>query len=366
MKNYLIIIIVLLSSLEVWSQQETPSESEIVISKKHLESLIKVLKDHKIKTGKQVLHYSNTKGYPNTQIYSGLQKNTSDDLTMIERRLALLERFVKQKGAQPALIDSTYYYQKLLADQAYVPQRGYDNTSQDYAALQNELYRIQYQLARLQDDVDDVDRPKSRIVYSQRASDRTPDYSEELRALQRDYNTLVNQYAKADTLYKTKVVNKDTIVVREVRPDKAYEEAFATLQKQMDSLQNSMQKTTIVSESPVDYNLLKTKYGSTIYKIYFDNASSKVKSTYDAVLSEVANNLLQQETLDVLIKGFSSASGNPKYNQQLAQKRAEEIKQVLINRGVHPSRLIPIGNGIDYNRAAGEARRAEVSYIFKR
>ena len=67
------------------------------------------------------------------------------------------------------------------------------------------------------------------------------------------------------------------------------------------------------------------------------------------------------------ILGYADEVGNSSYNQQLSQKRAEAVKNVLTNAGIDASRLTVKGNGEDtsVNKNSAEARQIVRRVTFK-
>ncbi len=47
----------------------------------------------------------------------------------------------------------------------------------------------------------------------------------------------------------------------------------------------------------------------------------------------------------VQIRGFSDSTGNPAVNMKLSQVRANAVRQVLVNAGVNPAKLVATGYG---------------------
>jgi OmpA-OmpF porin, OOP family len=68
---------------------------------------------------------------------------------------------------------------------------------------------------------------------------------------------------------------------------------------------------------------------------------------------------------EVRIVGHADASGTPEVNQQLSVKRAEAVKDYLVQKGADPSMLVIVGLGSNdlanpANPTAAENRRVEI------
>ena len=91
-----------------------------------------------------------------------------------------------------------------------------------------------------------------------------------------------------------------------------------------------------------------TAEGTWIYKgIQFESAKWDLKSSSYPVLDEIAAGLNAQPDLRVEIQGHTDSRGNRAYNQDLSQKRAESVRQYLIDKGIAADRLTARGYGPD-------------------
>lgn len=80
--------------------------------------------------------------------------------------------------------------------------------------------------------------------------------------------------------------------------------------------------------------------------IHFDHDKSNVKPVYAGELTKAANFLAQYPAMNAIIEGHTDSTGDDNYNQRLSQRRAEEVKKLLINEhGVDRARLSAVGYG---------------------
>ncbi len=102
-------------------------------------------------------------------------------------------------------------------------------------------------------------------------------------------------------------------------------------------------------ESQIDNLLAKEK-------IHFEYNKAVIKpDSYDllAQLVDIINNC---PNAIVTIEGYTDSDGSAKYNRQLSQKRADAVKNYLINKGVAKERLKAVGFGED-NPVASNATK---------
>jgi OOP family OmpA-OmpF porin len=90
------------------------------------------------------------------------------------------------------------------------------------------------------------------------------------------------------------------------------------------------------------------------FSINFENNSYTVKEASLAKIDEFANFLKKYKNYTAEIVGYTDSRGSEAYNKKLSQKRADEVKRLLIQKGVEASRLTAIGMG-ELNPVASNA-----------
>ena len=103
--------------------------------------------------------------------------------------------------------------------------------------------------------------------------------------------------------------------------------------------------------------------------LFATNSSTLLPGSYDE-LNRVANVLRQYPETTIQIAGHTDSTGSEEFNQRLSERRAESVRNALINMGVNPSRLTMVGYGesrpiASNNTEAGrqQNRRVEVRII---
>lgn len=81
-------------------------------------------------------------------------------------------------------------------------------------------------------------------------------------------------------------------------------------------------------------------------KVNFEFDSSEVQERYFNDISELAEFLKRFDDVDVQLEGHTDSTGPDDYNQSLSQRRANAVKDVLVNQyGIAASRINPVGYG---------------------
>jgi outer membrane protein OmpA-like peptidoglycan-associated protein len=84
--------------------------------------------------------------------------------------------------------------------------------------------------------------------------------------------------------------------------------------------------------------------------IPFEFNSSELQPQATAQLRQLRSALTSQ-TLSkdrFMVAGHTDAKGNPQYNQQLSERRAEAVRRYLVDNGVEPERLQAVGYGAEH------------------
>ena len=157
-----------------------------------------------------------------------------------------------------------------------------------------------------------------------------------------------------------------------------------SLYKVISNLSSTLQEKEIIKKNVIDtvsvkvirnevnvynpevYNALLKKYGSKNEKVYFENNSASLTVNEIKTLQNIHSILVNNPTIDIYIKGFTSNKGSITYNEELALKRAEHVKLYFISKGIAPQRIISNHYGIDYSNEDDIARRVEISYLIRR
>ncbi|MFP4031437.1 MAG: OmpA family protein, partial [Desulfococcaceae bacterium] len=79
--------------------------------------------------------------------------------------------------------------------------------------------------------------------------------------------------------------------------------------------------------------------------VTFDTDSATVKPGLHDEISRIAGIMQQYPQTRVLVEGHTDSTGNAQYNQQLSERRAESVADLLRQNGVSPGRVRTIGYG---------------------
>lgn len=87
-------------------------------------------------------------------------------------------------------------------------------------------------------------------------------------------------------------------------------------------------------------------------------------------LAEVADVLVRYPKTAVVVQGHTDSTGSTEHNQELSERRAIAVKDILIDRGVAARRVAAIGNGEAYPIASngfeeGRRRNRRVTVLLK-
>jgi outer membrane protein OmpA-like peptidoglycan-associated protein len=79
--------------------------------------------------------------------------------------------------------------------------------------------------------------------------------------------------------------------------------------------------------------------------VYFDTDKAALRPESFTQLNQLAEVMKIRKNLKIIVEGHTDSVGNEKSNQILSQKRAEAVKNYLVNQKIDPSRIQAIGYG---------------------
>lgn len=101
--------------------------------------------------------------------------------------------------------------------------------------------------------------------------------------------------------------------------------------------------------------------------VHFDFDKSTLKPEARVILDEAAELLAKHERVVVEVAGHTDSVGTDQYNQGLSERRANAVRDYLINKGIRASRLSAVGYGEarpvasnDTDAGRAENRRVEL------
>ena len=98
--------------------------------------------------------------------------------------------------------------------------------------------------------------------------------------------------------------------------------------------------------------------------IRFSINSARVSNADKATLYDVAEMMKKDEDVKVVIKGYADKkTGTADYNRRLSEKRAENVRDILVDYGVDESRISTQGLGADEQPYSNENKWNRVAHI---
>ena len=134
------------------------------------------------------------------------------------------------------------------------------------------------------------------------------------------------------------------------------------LNREIDQAQDSLIASSTLTPEAKE---IVRRYGTSQMQVLFDNDKSDIASRYRSEVEDAAIVLKKNPQLGVVLKGYASPVGNPKYNYDLSMRRNEAVKRMLIDYGVFPDQISSVFYGEDKTSSASNARRVDIKFIIK-
>src|SRR6185312_2550840 len=90
---------------------------------------------------------------------------------------------------------------------------------------------------------------------------------------------------------------------------------------------------------------LKVKSSIVLEGVTFETNSAVLTADSKPVLDEVAAGLRKHPRLKIELQGYTDSTGSDKYNLMLSDKRANAVREYLLNQGAKPEQLSARGFG---------------------
>lgn len=319
---------------------QTNKESEIIISEENLISLINTIKQKRdsifIINEKKNIALQNQKT-TNKLSSNTIESSSNIDYDLVMSRMAFLESKLdyltqliqKQNSTQSNIVHK------------YVPtQPVYKNNTQ----LQNNDNTY------LLNKIKDLEKELNEVKKSQSNEKKLAEVSNKASVSKTTTDELPKASIKSNPISPTTITNNYNTPVKVEPAQKAIRDTIVIVNK----------------EAPDYDNLVKTHSGIS-HKIFFDNNSAVINSSYFDTLDQLVILCNSNSKIDIQLKGFASKTGNVSYNEKLSLERTESVKKYLIEKGIHPSRILSQHHGIDYASKKNEnARRVTINYVIRK
>ncbi|MFO7653443.1 MAG: OmpA family protein [Candidatus Krumholzibacteriia bacterium] len=96
--------------------------------------------------------------------------------------------------------------------------------------------------------------------------------------------------------------------------------------------------------------------GLVLEGVQFVSGSAQLTPESISVLTRVADSLHERPELRIEVRGHTDSTGGAEINRDLSHKRASAVRDVLVQLGIAPRRLVAVGYGEDYPIASNETR----------
>ncbi|AHM63600.1 ompa/motb domain protein [Flammeovirgaceae bacterium 311] len=92
-------------------------------------------------------------------------------------------------------------------------------------------------------------------------------------------------------------------------------------------------------------NAIKVGTTAVMANIFFETGKSSLRTESITELDKIRDFLRHSSSVKIQINGHTDNVGNANYNKQLSRKRAQSVKDYLVNNGIEPGRLSVMGYG---------------------
>jgi outer membrane protein OmpA-like peptidoglycan-associated protein len=137
----------------------------------------------------------------------------------------------------------------------------------------------------------------------------------------------------------------------------------AYMDKQEADLRNAMATSIAQNTATVQRNNEQMITATFKGDVFFDTNSSLLKPGAYSELDRVAHVLAQYPQTMIRVEGHTDQVGSEQYNLALSERRANAVKTALVQKGVDPGRIQPVGMGMCCPVSSDNAANRRVSMV---
>jgi outer membrane protein OmpA-like peptidoglycan-associated protein len=164
----------------------------------------------------------------------------------------------------------------------------------------------------------------------------------------------------SDEEYEQGLTAADRALAERRQAEDACNRQMATLESNVTALENRVD-TVAAGVGIVGGQLEELEATREILRgVTFETNSAELSPQAQTVLDVTANKLIRQPR-KVEVGGYTSSTGRPEYNLQLSQKRAEAVRDYLVERGVNPENVTAKGYGMADPIASNETEEGRIA-----
>ena len=146
-----------------------------------------------------------------------------------------------------------------------------------------------------------------------------------------------------------------TQAIKEARNAEVQSEAYQKILNEMETLKNELAekdkaivvvRDTVVKKVTPPSRPTFTSLG--VRQVFFSVNSFQLTTQSNYTLDEIISIYNANQNVNISLRGFADKKGAAAYNIQLSQKRAEQVRQYLLARGVTADKISTNNLGMDY------------------
>jgi len=209
--------------------------------------------------------------------------------------------------------------------------------------LEGELARLSQQIERTQQQSQTSAQQASEAAANAQAAAQQRDLAKQAQLNSEAQAQLARQQATAE----------------QQKADQATQQAEEYRQERESELQQLQQALGQIAETRRTAMGLVMTLDSKSIRFDFDKAN--IKPEYRDILNRIAGILMTLKGYTVAVYGYTDDVGTQTYNLQLSQRRAEAVRDFLVQAGISPTIMSAKGFGKSDPRVAGDSDQARAA-----
>lgn len=223
----------------------------------------------------------------------------------------------------------------------------------DELSNQREVLSLEARAARAEREAQRIESERSR-AEAQAARSEAERMAEAARRARAEQAAREAEMERREAAQQSAMAQQEAEQERQLRmaAERRARELEEEARRMREEAERLQEQISDLEARPTDRGLVLT-LGS---DVLFDLDQYELREGAKRTIDRIAEFLMEYEGRQVMVEGFTDSTGARDYNLRLSERRADSVRDALIERGVDEDRIRTRGFGLDYPVASNDTQ----------